>query len=156
MQEFIFNINVPTRVGFQTPFTNLTMDIVIPDSYKNEAAIVGGKPTDKKYGDFQHEADLINKAFCDVMIEGDAKGRIFSFPIPTYNVTKDFDWNNPDLEGLWEMTAKYGTPYLAVISQIGSSPSFFQSKSFVMLYVGIGKVNGLPFASPPCIISANA
>ena len=113
MQEFIFNINVPTRVGFQTPFTNITMDLIIPNSFKDEAAIVGGEAKDKKYGDFQHEADLINKAFCDVMIEGDAKGRIFSFPIPTYNITKDFDWMNPDLEGLWEMTAKYGIPYFS-------------------------------------------
>ena len=113
MQEFIFNINVPTRVGFQTPFTNITMDLIIPDSFKKEAAIVGGEAKDKKYGDFQHEADLINKAFCDIMIEGDAKGRIFSFPIPTYNITKDFDWANPDLEGLWKMTAKYGIPYFS-------------------------------------------
>ena len=113
MQEFIFNINVPTRVGFQTPFTNITMDMTIPDSFKKEAAIVGGELKDKKYGDFQHEADLINKAFCEVMSDGDAKGRIFSFPIPTYNITKDFDWSNPDLKGLWEMTAKYGIPYFS-------------------------------------------
>jgi len=113
MQEFVFNINVPTRVGFQTPFTNITMDLTTPDSFKNEAVVVGGEIKDKKYGDFQHEADLINKAFCDVMSEGDAKGRIFSFPIPTYNITKDFDWDNPDLKGLWEMTAKYGIPYFS-------------------------------------------
>jgi len=113
MQEFIFNINVPTRVGFQTPFTNITMDLTIPDSFKDEAVVVGGEVKDKKYGDFQHEADLINKAFCEVMIEGDAKGRIFSFPIPTYNITRDFDWDNPDLKGLWEMTAKYGIPYFS-------------------------------------------
>ena len=113
MQEFIFNINVPTRVGFQTPFTNITMDLTIPDSFKDEAVVVGGDLKDKKYGDFQHEADLINKAFCDVMIEGDAKGRIFSFPIPTYNITKDFDWDNADLKGLWEMTSKYGIPYFS-------------------------------------------
>jgi ribonucleoside-triphosphate reductase len=113
MQEFVFNINVPTRVGFQTPFTNITMDLTIPDSFKDEAVVVGGEIKDKKYGDFQHEADLINKAFCDVMSEGDAKGRIFSFPIPTYNITKDFDWDNPDLKGLWEMTAKYGIPYFS-------------------------------------------
>ncbi len=113
MQEFIFNINVPTRVGFQTPFTNITMDLSIPDSFKDEAVVVGGEVKDKKYGEFQHEANLINKAFCDVMIEGDAHGRIFSFPIPTYNITKDFDWDNPDLKGLWEMTAKYGIPYFS-------------------------------------------
>ena len=113
MQEFIFNINVPTRVGFQTPFTNITMDLTIPDSFRNDAVIVGGEAKDRKYGEFQHEADLINKAFCEVMIEGDAKGRIFSFPIPTYNITKDFDWENRDLDGLWEMTAKYGIPYFS-------------------------------------------
>ncbi len=113
MQEFVFNINVPTRVGFQTPFTNITMDLTIPETFKNEAAVVGGEIKDKAYGEFQHEADMINRAFCDVMIEGDAKGRIFSFPIPTYNITKDFDWDNPDLRGLWEMTAKYGIPYFS-------------------------------------------
>lgn len=113
MQEFIFNINVPTRVGFQTPFTNITMDMTIPKSLREEAVIVGGRAREKTYGDFQHEADLINKAFCEVMIDGDAKGRIFSFPIPTYNITRDFDWENPDLEGLWEMTSKYGIPYFS-------------------------------------------
>lgn len=113
MQEFIFNINVPTRVGFQTPFTNITMDMIIPSTFKDEAVIVGGELKDKKYGDFQEQADMINKAFCDVMIEGDAMGRIFSFPIPTYNITKDFDWSNPELDGLWQMTAKYGVPYFS-------------------------------------------
>ena len=113
MQEFIFNINVPTRVGFQTPFTNITMDLAIPEAFRKEAAVVGGELKDKTYGEFQHEADLLNKAFCEVMIEGDAKGRIFSFPIPTYNITKDFDWDNKDLDGLWEMTAKYGIPYFS-------------------------------------------
>lgn len=122
MQEFIFNINVPTRVGFQTPFTNITIDLTIPETFKNEAVVVGGKVMDKKYGEFQHEADLINKAFCDVMIEGDAKGRIFSFPIPTYNITKDFDWANPDLNGLWEMTAKYGIPYFSNFINSDMSP----------------------------------
>jgi anaerobic ribonucleoside-triphosphate reductase len=122
MQEFIFNINVPTRVGFQTPFTNITLDLTIPNAFKNEAVILGGELKDKTYGDFQHEADLINKAFCDVMIEGDAKGRIFSFPIPTYNITKDFDWQNPDLNGLWEMTAKYGIPYFSNFVNSDMSP----------------------------------
>lgn len=122
MQEFIFNINVPTRVGFQTPFTNITMDLVIPETFKNEAAVVGGELKDKTYGEFQHEADLLNKAFCEVMIEGDAKGRIFSFPIPTYNITKDFNWNNPDLEGLWKMTAKYGIPYFSNFVNSDMSP----------------------------------
>lgn len=122
MQEFIFNINVPTRVGFQTPFTNITMDLNIPGSFKNENVVVGGEIREEKYGDFQHEADLINKAFCEVMIEGDAKGRIFTFPIPTYNITKDFDWDNPDLEGLWKMTAKYGIPYFSNFVNSDMSP----------------------------------
>ena len=122
MQEFIFNINVPTRVGFQTPFTNITMDMIIPNSFKNEAVVVGGEIKDKKYGDFQEQADMINKAFCDVMINGDAKGRIFSFPIPTYNITKDFDWNNTELEGLWQMTAKYGIPYFSNFVNSDMSP----------------------------------
>ncbi len=122
MQEFIFNINVPTRVGFQTPFTNITMDLTTPNTFKDEAAVVGGEPKDKNYGDFQHEADLINKAFCEVMLEGDAKGRIFSFPIPTYNITKNFDWDNPDIEGLWRMTAKYGIPYFSNFINSDMSP----------------------------------
>jgi len=122
MQEFIFNINVPTRVGFQTPFTNITMDLTIPGSFKDEAVVIGGELKDEKYGDFQHEADLINKAFCEVMSEGDAKGRIFTFPIPTYNITKDFDWENPDLKGLWDMTAKYGIPYFSNFVNSDMSP----------------------------------
>ncbi len=122
MQEFVFNINVPTRVGFQTPFTNITIDLTIPETFKNEAVIVGGEMKDKTYGEFQHEVDMINRAFCDVMIEGDAKGRIFSFPIPTYNITKDFDWDNPDLRGLWEMTAKYGIPYFSNFVNSDMSP----------------------------------
>jgi len=114
IQEFIFNLNVPTRVGFQTPFTNLTMDLVPPSYFKEWAAIIGGQRWgDHTYGEFQKEMDWINKAFCEVMMEGDAKGRIFTFPIPTYNITKDFDWENPTLEPLWDMTARYGIPYFA-------------------------------------------
>ncbi len=123
MQEFIFNINVPTRVGFQTPFTNITMDLTIPDMFKDEYVIIGGELKDKKYGEFQKEADWINRAFCEIMIEGDAKHRIFSFPIPTYNVTKDFDWDNPLLEPLWEMTAKYGIPYFSNFINSDMDPS---------------------------------
>ena len=122
MQEFIFNINVPTRVGFQTPFTNITMDLNIPKAFKDENVIAGGEIKEEKYADFQHEADLINKAFCEVMLEGDAKGRIFTFPIPTYNITKDFDWDNPELDGLWKMTAKYGIPYFSNFVNSDMSP----------------------------------
>lgn len=122
MQEFVFNVNVPTRVGFQTPFTNITMDLTVPSTFKDEAVIIGGELKDRTYGEFQHEADLINKAFCDVMNEGDAKGRIFTFPIPTYNITKDFDWDNPDLKSLWDMTAKYGIPYFSNFVNSDMSP----------------------------------
>ena len=113
LQEFVFNINVPTRVGFQTPFTNITLDLKPHQIYKDQAVIIGGKPRDKNYGDFQAEMDILNRAFLEVMIEGDAKGRVFTFPIPTYNITKDFEWDNPNLEYLWEVTAKYGIPYFS-------------------------------------------
>lgn len=113
IQEFLFNINIPTRVGFQAPFTNTTMDLVPPDIIANEHVIIGGKIMKEQYGEFQKEIDLFNKAFAEVMSEGDAKGRVFTFPIPTYNITKDFDWDNPVLEPIWNMTSKYGTPYFA-------------------------------------------
>ncbi|HEY9159777.1 MAG TPA: ribonucleoside triphosphate reductase [Desulfomonilia bacterium] len=113
LQEFIFNINVPTRVGFQTPFTNVTLDLKVPSFYKNQGVVIGGKIKDAVYGDFQNEMDMFNKAFVEVMSEGDAMGRVFTFPIPTYNITSDFEWENPDLDGLWKMTAKYGVPYFS-------------------------------------------
>ena len=113
MQEFLFNMNVPTRVGFQTPFTNITMDLTVPDHFKDQPVIVGGEMKDRTYSEFQEEMDLINKAFAEVMMSGDSKGRVFSFPIPTYNITSDFDWENPVLSPIWEMTAKYGIPYFS-------------------------------------------
>lgn len=113
LQEFVFNVNVPTRVGFQTPFTNITMDLTPPSYYLDQGVIIGGKIQEHTYREFQKEQDLFNKAFLEVMLEGDAKGRVFTFPIPTYNITKDFDWDNPNLELLWEMTAKYGIPYFS-------------------------------------------
>jgi ribonucleoside-triphosphate reductase (formate) len=113
LQEFMFNMNVPTRVGFQTPFTNITLDLNVPSYYKDHPVIIGGKIQKEKYGDFQKEMDLFNKALFEVMIEGDAKGRVFTFPIPTYNITKNFDWNNKNIEGLWQMAAKYGIPYFS-------------------------------------------
>ena len=113
LQEFIFNINVPTRVGFQTPFTNITMDLVVPSYFKTQGVVRGGEIQKETYGEFQHELDMFNKAFLEVMLAGDAKGRVFTFPIPTYNMTKDFDWDNPNLELLWKMTAKYGIPYFS-------------------------------------------
>jgi len=113
MQEFLFNINIPTRVGFQTPFTNLSLDLVIPEFMKNEPVIMGGKLLDEAYGDFQKEMDMFNSAFADVMSEGDARGRVFTFPIPTYNITSDFDWESQVSMKIFEMTARYGTPYFS-------------------------------------------
>lgn len=113
LQEFIFNINVPTRVGFQTPFTNVTLDVTVPKYYSEQNVIIGGKPQKETYKDFQKEMNIFNKAFLQVMAEGDAKGRVFTFPIPTYNITKDFNWDDPNMLDLWEMTAKYGVPYFS-------------------------------------------
>ena len=113
MQEFIFNLNVPTRTGFQTPFTNITMDLTVPSYYADAPVIIGGELLETTYKDFQHEMNLINKAYFEIMMQGDATGKVFTFPIPTYNITKDFDWENPELEGLWKMTAKYGIPYFS-------------------------------------------
>ena len=113
LQEFIFNINVPTRVGFQTPFTNITMDLMVPSYYATQGVVRGGEIQKETYGEFQKELDMFNKAFLEVMLAGDAKGRVFTFPIPTYNMTKDFNWDNPNLELLWKMTAKYGIPYFS-------------------------------------------
>jgi len=112
-QEFVFNVNVPTRVGFQTPFTNITLDLKPPSYYADHGVIIGGKIQKETYKEFQKEQDMLNKAFLEVMLEGDAKGRVFTFPIPTYNITKDFQWDNPNLALLWEMTAKYGIPYFS-------------------------------------------
>ena len=122
LQEFIFNVNVPTRVGFQTPFTNLTMDLSAPVSLANQNVIIGGQPMPETYADFQTEMDMINNAFLEVMTQGDAKGRVFTFPIPTYNVSKEFDWERPGLEKLWEVTAKYGIPYFANFVNSDMSP----------------------------------
>jgi ribonucleoside-triphosphate reductase len=122
LQEFIFNINVPTRVGFQTPFTNVTLDVNVPKHYADRSVIIGGLPRKETYGEFQEELNLFNKAFLEVMAEGDAKGRVFTFPIPTYSITRDFDWDNPLMEGLWEMTAKYGVPYFSNFVNSDMSP----------------------------------
>ncbi|SHF48436.1 ribonucleoside-triphosphate reductase [Caldanaerobius fijiensis DSM 17918] len=113
MQEFIFNLNVPTRVGFQTPFVNITMDLVVPGIMADEPVIIGGQLMDRTYKEFQKEMDMLNTAFAEVMMEGDASGRIFTFPIPTYNITKEFDWDSPVVDKVMEMTAKYGLPYFS-------------------------------------------
>ncbi len=111
IQQLIFSLNIPSRWGSQYPFSNLTFDWLVPEDMKNEKAIVGGKPQDFTYGDCQKEIDMINKAFLEVMNEGDANGRIFTFPIPTYNITKNFDWESGNAKLLFELAAKYGTPY---------------------------------------------
>ncbi|MBF0207713.1 MAG: ribonucleoside triphosphate reductase [Oligoflexia bacterium] len=122
LQEFIFNINVPTRVGFQCPFSNLTFDITVPSTLRDQAIIIGGKVQSEKYGDFQEEMDIFNRAFCEVMLAGDAKGRVFTFPIPTINITKDFNWNNPVVDEYMKITCKYGIPYFANYVKSDLSP----------------------------------
>lgn len=113
VQEFLFNCMVPTRVGFQTPFINVSLDIKVPSFYRNQPIIIGGQPQQETYGEFQEEMNIFIKAFYEALMEGDAKGRVFTFPIPTVSVTKDFEWDNPVLEPLWEATAKYGVNYFS-------------------------------------------
>lgn len=113
MQEFVYNMNVPTRLGFQCPFSNITLDIKCPKTLKDQPIIVGGEPQNTTYGDYQNEMDIINKALCEVMLEGDAKGRVFTFPVPTINITKDFDWNSEVVDSIMDITCKYGIPYFA-------------------------------------------
>jgi ribonucleoside-triphosphate reductase len=122
LQEFVFNINIPTRVGFQTPFTNITLDLYVPKNLADHPVILAGRHREETYGDFQPEMDLINRAFAEVMMEGDARGRVFTFPIPTYNITADFDWDNPNLEPIWKMTGKYGIPYFSNFVNSDMSP----------------------------------
>ncbi len=122
IQEFVFNINIPTRVGFQTPFTNITLDLTVPTILKNTPVIIGGKDQKSVYGDYQNELDMINQAFAEVMMEGDNKGRVFTFPIPTYNITRDFDWDSPKHEAIWKMTGRYGIPYFSNFVNSDMSP----------------------------------
>lgn len=113
IQEFVFNVNVPTRVGFQTPFTNITLDLECPKHMTDNPVIIGGEMQDTTYGEYQEEMNMLNKALLEVLSEGDANGRVFTFPIPTVNITKDFNWDNPVIESLWEASAKYGIPYFS-------------------------------------------
>ena len=122
LQEFVFNINVPTRVGFQTPFTNITMDLKVPAMFRDMPVIFGGEHRDETYGEFQEEMEIFNRAFLEVLSEGDAKGRVFTFPIPTYNVTRDFPWEDPALDVLWRVTARYGIPYFSNFVNSDMSP----------------------------------
>ncbi len=122
LQEFVFNINIPTRVGFQTPFTNITMDLNVPSIFKDAPVIIGGVDQDVCYEDFQEEMNVFNRAFAEIMMEGDAKGRVFTFPIPTYNITAAFDWENPNHDYIWKMTGKYGIPYFSNFVNSDMSP----------------------------------
>ncbi|GMV46977.1 MAG: hypothetical protein AMXMBFR66_23750 [Pseudomonadota bacterium] len=111
IQELIYNLNVPSRWGTQTPFTNLTFDWTCPEDLRAQVPVIGGQEMPFTYGELQAEMDLINRAYIEVMSAGDAKGRVFTFPIPTYNITRDFDWTTPNARALFEMTARYGLPY---------------------------------------------
>ncbi len=127
IQSFVFNLNIPSRWGTQTPFTNITLDWVCPDDLREKTLILGGKPFTHKFGDLQAEMDIVNKAFIEVMMLGDSKGRTFTFPIPTYNITKDFDWKDSKVLPLFEMTAKYGTPYFQNFINSDLDPSDVRS-----------------------------
>ncbi len=122
LQEFVFNINVPTRVGFQTPFTNITLDLKVPAHMSTAPVILGGEYLPNTYAEFQEEMAVFNRAFLEVLSEGDAKGRVFTFPIPTYNITKDFPWDDPALDVLWKVTARYGIPYFSNFVNSDMSP----------------------------------
>lgn len=127
LQEFVFNCAIPTRVGFQCPFTNITIDVRPSPTLTEQPVIIGGKPQKETYGDFQEEMNVLNKAFFEVMMEGDAKGRVFTFPIPTINITKDFPWDDPNLEPMWEATAKYGINYFSNFIQSDMKPEDVRS-----------------------------
>jgi ribonucleoside-triphosphate reductase len=127
IQELIYNLNVPSRWGTQTPFTNLTFDWVCPDDLKDQVPIIGGVEMDFRYGELQAEMDLINRAYMEVMTSGDAKGRVFTFPIPTYNITRDFPWESDNATRLFEMTAKYGLPYFQNFLNSELTPNMVRS-----------------------------
>jgi ribonucleoside-triphosphate reductase len=127
IQRFIYNLNIPTRVGFQTPFTNISLDIVPHPTLKSQGAIIEGKMMDKTYAEFQKEMDMFNMAYCEVMMEGDGAGRAFSFPIPTVNITKDFPWDSDTVNSIMEMTRKFGTPYFANFLNSDLSPEDVRS-----------------------------
>jgi ribonucleoside-triphosphate reductase (formate) len=127
MQELIYNLNVPSRWGTQTPFTNLTFDWVCPEDVREQVPLIGGREMPFSYGELQAEMDMINRAYIEVMMAGDAKGRVFTFPIPTYNITPDFDWHNPNAELLFEMTARYGLPYFQNFINSELKPNMIRS-----------------------------
>lgn len=127
IQELIYNLNVPSRWGTQTPFTNLTFDWVCPQDLCEQHPLIGGEEVDFTYGELQKEMDMINRAYIEVMLEGDAKGRVFTFPIPTYNMTPDFDWDSPNARLLFSMTARYGLPYFQNFINSELKPNMIRS-----------------------------
>ena len=127
IQELIYNLNVPSRWGTQTPFTNLTFDWVCPEDLRNQHPLIGGEEVDFTYGELQEEMDMINRAYIEVMLEGDAKGRVFTFPIPTYNMTPDFNWDSPNAHLLFSMTARYGLPYFQNFINSELQPNMIRS-----------------------------
>ena len=127
MQELIYNLNVPSRWGTQTPFTNLTFDWVCPEDLREQIPHIAGEEMPFAYGDLQHEMDMINRAYIEIMMTGDAKGRAFTFPIPTYNITEDFAWDSPNAELLFEMTARYGLPYFQNFINSELKPNMIRS-----------------------------
>ena len=127
MQSLVFNLNIPSRWGTQTPFTNITLDWNVPADLREKRLLLGGKPFEFTFGELQKEMDIINRAFIEVMTAGDSKSRTFTFPIPTYNITKDFDWNDPKNLPLFAMTAKYGTPYFQNFINSDLNPSDVRS-----------------------------
>ena len=127
MQELIFNLNVPSRWGTQTPFTNLTFDWVCPDDLREQVPVIAGQEMDFRYGELQAEMDMINRAYIEIMMAGDAKGRVFTFPIPTYNITADFDWHSENAQRLFEMTARYGLPYFQNFINSELKPNMIRS-----------------------------
>jgi len=162
LQEFVFNINVPTRVGFQTPFTNITLDLTVPKYYADQGVIIGGEIQKDMYREFQEEMELFNEAFLEVMAEGDAKGRVFTFPIPTYNITKDFDWANPNLDVLWQVTAKYGVPYFSNFINSDMNPEDARSmcpiggNEKVLIKSNLIRGRGLEYSTIKYIYEGNA
>lgn len=127
IQELIYNLNVPSRWGTQTPFTNLTFDWVCPEDLRGQHPLIGGEEVDFTYGELQAEMDMINRAYIEVMLEGDNKGRVFTFPIPTYNMTPDFDWDSPNAKLLFSMTARYGLPYFQNFINSELKPNMIRS-----------------------------
>ena len=141
IESFIFGVNIPSRWGTQAPFSNITLDWTVPNDLANLPAIVGGKEQDFTYGDCKEEMDMINRAFIETMIEGDAQGRGFQYPIPTYSITKDFDWSDTENNRLlFEMTAKYGTPYFSNYINSDMKPSDIRSMCCASVWISVSSV----------------